>query len=57
MSDELLKILKINKSGYAGCMPDGRIVDRREHPEAVPVQENKLFGIPKPKQIKKSDKK
>jgi len=34
-------------------LSNGNIVDRKEHPEAVPMQENSLFGIPKPKKLKK----
>jgi hypothetical protein len=44
-------ISELNKSGYAGCMRDGSIVDRRIHPEAVPVQQNSIFGIAKPKDL------
>jgi len=49
--EDLIKIMEINDSGYAGCDRNGNIVDRREHPEAVPVQENRLLGIPKPKKL------
>ncbi len=45
---DLLKLIEISKSGYAGCLRDGSIVDRREFPNAVPVQQNSIFGIPKP---------
>lgn len=48
--EDLIKIHEINQSGYAGILPNGNIVDRREHPEAIPVQENKMLGIPKAKQ-------
>ena len=44
----LLKTLEISKSGYGGILQNGNIVDRREHPEAMPIQENKMFGVPKP---------
>lgn len=44
-------ITGLNKSGYAGCTRDGWIVDRREYPNAIPVQENSLFGVIKPKEI------
>lgn len=47
----LLKTLEMSKSGYGGILPDGRIVDRREHPEAIPFQQNSLMGIPAPKTI------
>lgn len=43
--------MEINKSGYAGILSTGEIVDRREHPEATPVQENPLFGVPAPKKV------
>jgi hypothetical protein len=43
--------LSIIKSGYAGVMPNGNIVDRREHPEAVAVPENTLLGVPEPARL------
>lgn len=43
--------MDIIKSGYAGILPNGNIVDRRQHPEAIPCQENSLFNTPKPKDI------
>ena len=46
----LVKIYELNKSGYAGCNRSGNIVDRREFPDAVPVQANSLFNIPEPKE-------
>lgn len=49
--EDLIEIDEINQSGYAGCDRNGGIVDRRKHPEAVPVQENKMMGLPKPKQL------
>jgi hypothetical protein len=48
---ELLRIHELVKSGYAGTLPGGRIVDRREHPEAVPMQQNTLLGVPEPKEV------
>ena len=45
------KMIDLNKSGYLGCMPGGMLVDRREHPEASPVQENEMFNIAKPKEL------
>lgn len=41
----------LNQSGYAGILSTGRIVDRREFPEAIPIQENKLFGVVAPKAL------
>ncbi len=49
----LLKTLEISKSGYGGILQNGNIVDRREYPEAIPIEENKMFGVPKPIKIKK----
>ena len=47
--EDLIEIFEINKSGYAGILSNGNIVDRRKYPKAIPVQENRLLGIPKPK--------
>lgn len=49
-ADVLLKTKELIRSGYAGVLPNGNIVDRREHPDAVPVQKNALFGTPAPKE-------
>jgi hypothetical protein len=48
---DLLRIWKLNQSGYAGINRDGRIVDRREHPDAIPIQANESLGIPAPKSV------
>ena len=48
----LLEVLSIVKSGYAGILSNGMIVDRRKHPEAIPCQRNALLGNPEPKEIK-----
>lgn len=48
---DLIVISYINESGYAGVMPTGEIVDRRFFPEAYPVRENSLLGIPKSKPL------
>jgi hypothetical protein len=52
---EALKTMQISKSGYGGVLPNGNIVDRREHPEAIPIQANKMLGVPKPKKINKTE--
>ncbi|HEX8747414.1 MAG TPA: hypothetical protein VF717_09445 [Pyrinomonadaceae bacterium] len=55
MSDSngvLPELFDLIKSGYAGTLPNGNIVDRREFPEAVPVAKNSLFGAPEPLPIK-----
>lgn len=49
--EDLIEIVEINDSGYAGILSTGEIVDRRKHPEAIAVQENKMLGIPKSKPL------
>lgn len=41
----------LNQSGYAGVNKQGTIVDRREFPNAIPIQGNSLFNIVKPKPL------
>ena len=49
---EHIDIYEVTLLGYAGIMPGtGAIVDRRKHPEAMPVPENRYLGIPAPKEI------
>jgi hypothetical protein len=48
---EFERIHALVKEGYAGTLPGGRIVDRREHPEALPMQKNALLGVPEPKHV------
>lgn len=50
----LLAIVELIKSGYAGVLPNGNIVDRRIFPDAVPSAENPMFGCPKPLSVSKS---
>lgn len=49
--EDLIEIHEINQSGYAGINSNGHIVDRRKFPNAVPVQENSLLGIPPVKKL------
>jgi len=49
----MIEIELILKSGYAGTLSNGNIVDRREYQEATPIRKNKLMGSPKPKKIPK----
>ena len=39
------KMKALSASGYAGVLPNGNIVDRREYPDALPSQENWFLGI------------
>lgn len=48
---DLIKIHEINQAGWAGVLPNGNIVDRRLRPDAVPVQKNRMMGIPEPKPL------
>lgn len=38
----------LNASGFAGVLPNGNIVDRRYHPDAIPIQKNSVFGVADP---------
>lgn len=49
--EDLVKIHEINQSGYAGVNRQGQIVDRREFPDAVPVQKNSMMNLPAPKKL------
>lgn len=46
------KIAKANQEGYAGCLPNGNLVDRRECNEAFPVAANTMFKITNPRCVK-----
>jgi hypothetical protein len=48
---ELVRIQKLNKSGFAGCDRNGTIVDRRQYPQAMPIAKNSMFGITNPRCI------
>ena len=50
--EDLIGAYEISQSGYAGVLSTGKIVDRRERPEAIPMQKNKMFGVPKSKDFK-----
>lgn len=40
------------RDGYGGVLPNGRIVDRRTHPDAMPIPANSYLGVPEPKELK-----
>jgi hypothetical protein len=48
---EFNKIKSIIESGYAGVLGNGNIVDRREHPTAIPIPKNSMFNTPEPKDV------
>jgi hypothetical protein len=51
----LLKAAQITQSGYGGVLGNGQIVDRREHPDAVAMQENSMMEIPAPRRVELRD--
>ena len=51
-----VNVLKFTEEGYAGMLPNGNIVDRREQPDAVPMQKNNLLNVPEPKGLPPKDK-
>lgn len=52
----LTGLIEISEAGLAGVLPgSGRIVDRRQYPHAIPMQENKLLGIPAPRRVEERD--
>ena len=50
---DLVDIYHWNIFGVAGILSNGNIVDRRLHPEAIAVHENKSMGIPHPSTLHK----
>lgn len=43
---------KAKAAGFAGVSrKTGFICDRRDEPDAIPMQENSLLGIPKPQPV------
>lgn len=46
---KLLDAVKAIKSGYGGVDAQGRVVDRRDNPTAIPIPENPTLGTPKPR--------
>lgn len=47
----LLESVAAVKEGYGGVLPNGNVVDRRKHPAAIPIPENPMMDVPKPKTI------
>jgi hypothetical protein len=54
--ESIEKMQALIASGYAGVLSSGIIVDRREHPEAIPIQKNSLLNVPEPKGVMTSEK-
>jgi hypothetical protein len=53
MLQTLFTLMQICESGYGGVMPDGGIVDRRKHPEAQAIPENKMLRVPAPAPVER----
>lgn len=49
---EIVAHEELKASGYMGVTRYGRQVDRRDFPDAIPIQANRLLGFPKPKELK-----
>jgi hypothetical protein len=49
--EDLVKTYDLLQSGYAGVNQRGTIVDRREVPAAIPIQQNSMFDTPAPKEL------
>ena len=55
--EECEEIIKAKNEGFAGVMRDEacihgfRLVDRRRFPDAIPMEEDVLEGIPKPQKL------
>jgi hypothetical protein len=45
------ELLEVKKAGYAGVMKDGRLVDRRRYPAAMPIPKNEMLGVPEPRKL------
>lgn len=48
---KLKEIVQVSQDGFVGMLPNGMLVDRRKHPEAMPVQENSFLNIGKSKPV------
>lgn len=49
--ERLLKTKALIESGYAGVDKEGQIVDRRMYYDAMPIQKNRIFAAPEPKEV------
>lgn len=41
-------IIALSKTGYAGLLPNGQVVDRRCIKGAMPIPANEQFDVPNP---------
>ena len=48
--------LEVKKAGYAGMsVHTGHLCDRRDEPDAIPIQKNSLLGVPEPRRCTKCE--
>lgn len=45
------KLIQAIREGYVGILSDGKLVDRRDFPEARPIPKNEMLGVPEPKEV------
>jgi len=48
IADRSKFVIEVIEIGYAGILPDGQIVDRRNYTNAIPIPKNSLLKTPKP---------
>jgi len=53
--EDLIELDDISRSGFAGILPNGNIVDRRIELYATPIKENTMFNVPEPKPVMYGD--
>lgn len=52
------RLTKAVAEGYGGVLSGtGMLVDRRQHPDAIPIQKNSMLGCPEPKQLARQEAK
>ena len=51
INEEKLKLLEVIKKGFGGTVENGTIVNRREYPNATPIQQNTMLNAPAPKNL------
>lgn len=49
--DKLMAMASAITAGFGGVASDGTVVDRREHPEALPIPENPHLNTPAPQPV------
>ncbi len=52
---KLMESLELTQTGYAGIDKNGNKVDRRKHPDTMPLPYNEFLLIPHPKEINNRD--